>query len=187
MNRRTTARRAAVIGVAAIVATLAFAAPASAHSQLLATNPADGSSVTAPIDQVELTFNECVQGTFTTVVVSGPGSASYSDGHVQVIDDVVHQKVYPLRSGAYSVAWRAISADGHPVEGQFHFTVTLPPGEEPTAGPPKPGAATKSGGGHTYAWIGGGVAALLVVGAITTLAMRPRRHAPQKDDDMVDA
>jgi copper resistance protein C len=187
MNHRTTARRAAVIGVTAIVASLAFAAPASAHSQLLATNPTDGAAVTAPIDQVELTFNERVQGTFTTVVVSGPGSASYSDGHVQVIDDVVHQKVYPLGSGAYSVAWRAISADGHPVEGQFHFTVTLPPGEEPTAGPPKPGAATKSGGGHTYAWIGGGVAALLVVGAITTLAMRPRRHASQKDDDMVDA
>lgn len=187
MNQRPTARRAAVLALAAVVATLAFATPASAHSQLLGTNPADGAAITTPIDEVNLTFNERVQGTFTTVIVNGPDSASYSDGHVQVIDDVVHQKVYPLRSGPYSVAWRAISADGHPVEGQFRFTVTLPPGEEPTAGPPNPGAAAKTGGGHAYAWIGIGVAVLLVVGVITVVAMRPRRRATQNDDEMVDA
>src|SRR5262249_55547186 len=140
------ARRAGTLVVAACalaIASAAIATPANAHSVLLATKPTDTGVVTAPISEVTLTFNERVHGDFTTVVVNGPrpggsGSVSYSDGHVQVIDDVVHQKVYPLRSGDYQVSWRAISADGHPVEGQFGFKVALPANEEPQAGPPVP-------------------------------------------------
>jgi hypothetical protein len=49
-----------------------------------------------------------------------------------VVDDVVHQPVYPLRSGSYTVEWRVVSADTHPVQGRFEFTVALPPELEPT-------------------------------------------------------
>jgi len=121
--------------VAAITVTLAPALPAWAHSRLLQTAPAGSATVTAPVSEVTLTFNEHVHQQFSIVVVSGPGGVSYSDGHVQVVDDVVHQKVYPLRSGSYTVEWRVVSADTHPVQGTFGFTVTLPPGLEPTAAP----------------------------------------------------
>jgi copper resistance protein C len=190
------ARRLAT--VAALLALLtagsaALATPAYAHSQLLGTDPADGATVTSPISEIDLTYNERVQGTFTTVVVNGPGGVSYSEGHVQVTDDVVHQRVYPLRSGAYTVAWRAISADGHPVEGQFHFTVALPPGHEPTGGPPRSDGTTSSSGSHTGVWIGVGAGVLIAAGLIVTLLMRPRRgHDPDQSErtdsnDMADA
>jgi methionine-rich copper-binding protein CopC len=182
-NVRHAVTFAAASAIAAVVACAVLATPASAHSQLLTTNPADGAALTAPISEVDLTFNERVQGTFTTVVVRGPGDVSYSDGHVQVIDDVVHQRVYPLRSGSYEVAWRAISADGHPVEGQFAFTIALSAGEEPTAGPPHAASPATSGGGHTLAWVGGGIGGLVVIGVVIALMTKQRRHAPDHPDE----
>jgi methionine-rich copper-binding protein CopC len=115
------------------------AAPAWAHSQLLATTPADRATVTAPISEVTLTFNEPVQQRFTVVVVNGPGGVSYSHGPVRVVDTTVHQPVKPLRSGSYTVRWRVVSADSHPVEGTFGFTVALPAQGEPSARPSVPG------------------------------------------------
>ena len=165
------------IGVSGLVG-LATTGPAWAHSRLQHTSPADGSTVTAPIGEVVLTFNERVHGNFTTVVVTGPSGVSYSREHVQVIDDDVHQPVYPLHSGAYAVAWRAISADGHPVEGQFHFTVALPAGQEPAVNPPaspsRAAAATASAGGGGWLWAGVAVAVVAIAGVIGLLSRRRR-------------
>ena len=182
-----TVRHASVFMAAALamfIASLTVASPASAHSQLLATSPADGTTLSSPMAEVTLTFNERVRGTFTMVAVNGPliegsGTVSYSDGHAQVIDDVVHQKVYPLRSGAYSVAWRTISADGHPVEGLFHFTIALPAGDEPKDGPPTP-AATSGQTRGKIGWFLGGVAVVVIGGGVAALMMRRRsgKHQP---------
>jgi hypothetical protein len=159
-----------------IVVVLAAASPAWAHSRLEHTDPADGSTVTAQMSTVTLTFNEMVRGQFTTVVVTGPGKVSYSEGHVQVIDNDVHQKVYALHSGGYTVAWRAISADGHPVEGQFHFTVALPPGQEPTADPPASPVAASPGTGESHRlWLWGGAAVVVIVVAVLAVALTRRR------------
>jgi hypothetical protein len=159
-----------------IAVVLAAATPAWAHSRLQRTDPADGSTLSAQISTVTLTFNEMVRGQFTTVVVTGPGKVSYSEGHVQVIDDDVRQRVYPLHSGSYTVAWRAISADGHPVQGQFHFSMALPAGQEPTADPPATPGAAASGAGHAnHWWLWGGGAAVVVLAAVLALAFTRRR------------
>jgi hypothetical protein len=174
-GRRTWLPRLAAGAATIIVVVFAAATPAWAHSRLQHTDPADGSTLTAQISTVTLTFNEMVRGQFTTVVVDGPGKISYSEGHVQVIDDDVRQRVYPLRSGGYTVAWRAISADGHPVEGQFHFTVALPRGQEPTADPPATQAASSRTGGSNHWWLWGGAAAVIVLAAVVALTMTRRR------------
>jgi methionine-rich copper-binding protein CopC len=164
---------ATLAGVATGVGT---AGPAWAHSRLQRTDPADGSVIETQVQTVTLTFNERIHGNLSTVVVTGPGNVSYSDGPLRVIDDDAHQRVYPLKSGPYAVAWRAISADGHPVEGQFHFTVRLPPGQEPTAGPPVTRVAASAGahgGSRTWLWAAGGAVAVLAV-AVALLATRRR-------------
>jgi methionine-rich copper-binding protein CopC len=128
-----------VVLAVALATVLATPPAAWAHSRLLATTPPASATVTAPISEVTLTFNEPVQQRFSFVVVSGPGGRSYSHGPVRVVDTTVHQPVYPLKSGSYAVQWRVVSADGHPVQGRFGFTVALPTGLEPSAGPPSPG------------------------------------------------
>lgn len=168
---------------AVIAVTLAPALPAWAHSRLLQTVPAVSTTVTAPVSEVTLTFNEHVHQQFSVVVVSGPGGVSYSDGHVQVVDDVVHQKVYPLRSGSYTVEWRVVSADTHPVQGTFGFTVNLPPGLEPTAAPssPVPSRLATPVTGHRdapwWSWLLG--AAVIGTAGVVLVFMR-RRPAAQR-------
>jgi len=156
-----------------------LAAPASAawaHSTLLGTSPGDGEVVTTPIGEVVLTFNELVHQKFSTVVVTGPDGASYGNGSLQVIDAKVHQPVWPLHSGAYRVAWRVISADGHPVSGEFGFQVTLPPSLEPTADPPSPQAAPAAGGGGGGGTVWLAAAAVPIVALVVGLVLIGRRR-----------
>jgi copper resistance protein C len=182
---RALRRPAAALLTAAVVAVavLGPATPASAHSRLERTDPADGGTVTRPMSAITLTFNERVHGDFTTVVVTGPGSRSYSHGHVRVIDDNVYQDVYPLHSGSYTVAWRAISADGHPVDGRFAFTVTLPAGDEPSAYPPVAGPATPAThGSGSWPWIAAAAGGVIVVALGAVLVLRGRRRPVIADD-----
>jgi len=147
-------------------------APAWAHSRLLHTTPADGAAINEPTTQVVLTFNEMVKQRFTTVVVTGPDSVDYSQGPVRVVDTTVTQPVYPLRSGAYHVAWRAVSADGHPVQGEFRFTVALPPGTEPTATPPLPTLSASTHDTPWWPWLAGAATVLVVAAFFRVLAKR---------------
>jgi copper resistance protein C len=183
-QRRTGLLTAAAV-TGALVAVLTVAPPAWAHSRLLQTAPAASAAVTAPVSEVTLTFNEHVHQQFSVVVVAGPGGVSYSKGHVEVVDDVVHQPVYPLKSGSYTVEWRVVSADTHPVQGTFGFTMTLPPDLEPSAGPSTPApkslaTATKSGApGQWWPWLlaaaGLGLVAIVSIRLVRRRRPRPRR------------
>ncbi|WP_426513915.1 copper resistance CopC family protein [Dactylosporangium sp. McL0621] len=113
-----------VLLAAALLLLLAPAAPAFAHSRLVASDPADGAAVRAPLSAVALTFSDGVKQQFSTVVVTGPDGASYVDGSARVADRTLTQPLRPLPNGAVRVTWRTVSADGHPIEGQFSFTVS---------------------------------------------------------------
>jgi copper resistance protein C len=156
---------------------LSVPAPAFAHSQLLSTKPAGGATLTESASSVSLTFNEPVKQRFSTIVVNGPGGVSYSRGNVRVIDNTAYQDVYVLRSGSYTVAWRVVSADGHPVSGEFVFAVNLPARLEPTGSPPTNAPAAQqvaeSGTGSRW-WLS--VAGVLIAIILVTVALARRRR-----------
>ena len=112
---------------------VAAAAPASAHDELVATVPADGASVPAPRDVV-LRFSEPLLPEFNQVVLTGPDGRDVA-ADVEVDGATVTGRLpTDLVAGAYRVAWRASSGDGHPVSGRFGFTVVAAP--TPTATTP---------------------------------------------------
>ncbi|MFK3980749.1 copper resistance protein CopC [Micromonospora sp. NPDC050397] len=155
-------------GLAVLLAGLPVAAPVWAHSRLLGTDPADGTTVTSVLPAVTLTFNEVVRADLSTVLVERAADhTGYGDGPAQVVDHELRQPVRPLRSGDYRVAWRAISVDGHPVQGEFRFTVALPPDREPAAATPDKVRTPVAGGGGpaTWWWAAGAVVALVAVAA----------------------
>ncbi|MFJ6453045.1 copper resistance protein CopC [Paenarthrobacter sp. NPDC091669] len=117
--------------LAAVVAALAFAsallfsaAPASAHDVAESTTPANGTSVTDVPASVSITFNNRPLAQFSGVTVTA-GGENWADGPVEIIDN---QAVQKLREGApageYTVVWRVVSSDSHPIEGTFTFTAT---------------------------------------------------------------
>jgi copper resistance protein C len=165
------------VALAGIV--LSVPAPAFAHSQLVSTKPAGGATLTESASSVSLTFNEPVKQRFSTIVVNGPGAVSYSRGNVRVIDNTAYQDVYALRSGSYTVAWRVVSADGHPVSGEFAFTVSLPPQLEPTGSPPTNAPAAQqvadASGTGLWWWLAVGGVFIAIILVTVALARRRRR------------
>ncbi|WP_245563579.1 copper resistance CopC family protein [Longispora albida] len=176
-------KRALVVSALAAAGVLAFAAPAAAHSSLNSTNPTDGATITTPISDVKLRFNEPVDGRFSTVAVNGPGGVSYSTGKLTVTDTEVSQPVKPLKAGKYDVAWRVVSADGHPISGTFTFTAdvlaapaAVPGDPEPSDGPVKPVKKEKedSYAASGWLWWAAGGGALLAIGALVFVLLRGR-------------
>jgi copper transport protein len=111
----------------ALLSVLAVARPASAHAVLEHTSPASGAVLAHPPRQVSLAFGEPV--TFEA------GAIKVYDRHLDRVDSgrvfhpggqaktvSVHLKA-KLGQGTYTVTWRVISADSHPVSGGFRFSI----------------------------------------------------------------
>ncbi|MEU1807473.1 copper resistance CopC family protein [Micromonospora aurantiaca (nom. illeg.)] len=146
-TRSVTALLAAVLTALLLVP----AAPAAAHNSLQEATPARDARLTAAPTQVTLRFLQRLNPSFTTIAVSDaaqrtvPTSAPAVDGTTGTvtIDE-------PLANGTYTVAYRVVSRDGHPVQGSYRFTVADPAAPAPSA-PASTGASTAAGAGGTAA------------------------------------
>lgn len=132
--------------LAAVLFTL-FGTPqtAAAHNALVSTSPGDGKTVAKPPTSIVLTFNEPAIKTGTKVLVIGPEGVSAVVGDPKLVDNTVEQDLAPeLPAGEYEVEWRVTSADGHPINGRFTFTVRTGtvPDPSPTPSPPASTAST---------------------------------------------
>lgn len=115
-------RRLAIIGLLC-VAFLAVAVPATAHTALKKSTPADGSTVDRAVRRVVLTFNEPIEpaGQGAQLLDS---TGTTVDADVTVDGAVVTiRPAEPLTSGGHGVRWAVRSGDGHPVRGTVRFTV----------------------------------------------------------------
>ncbi len=158
--------RAALLVVTAVLALLAGAGPAAAHDALVGSDPADGASLaTAPV-QVRLMFTEEPQAAVATV--TGPTRGRWEARPAEVLGNEVTVPLRPLGpAGRYTVGYRVVSSDGHPVTGTVRFILTQPGvGQAARAGqaaPAAPPAAADDGAMRAWPWIAG-AAVLLVLG-----------------------
>jgi copper transport protein len=125
MSRAT---RLAASAALALGLALAAAPAASAHAILLRTEPSPQTTVKQSPTAVKLHFSEAVEAAFGAVRlfdVDGhrvdSGKLSRADGDKEVDLPVPH-----LKDGSYTLTWRVVSADGHPVHGGFSFYVGAP-------------------------------------------------------------
>ncbi|MEU0470696.1 copper resistance protein CopC [Amycolatopsis sp. NPDC006131] len=121
----------------AAVTLLAAANPASAHTQLIGSDPAEGASLPVAPQQIRLTFNEPVQTGFSTVTVTGPDGMTWIVGQPEVHNTVVSVPVQPTGPpGQYTIGYRVLSDDGHPVSGTVRFALSNPAAAPPTTSSP---------------------------------------------------
>ena len=121
-------RHFALLGLA-LLATLLLsvvgALPASAHSTLLSQTPEDGAELDEVPEAVVLTFNEDITDLGSDIVITGPDGEDASGDDTTIDGAEVSRPVADdLSAGEYSVDWRVVSADGHPISGEFTFTLT---------------------------------------------------------------
>jgi methionine-rich copper-binding protein CopC len=160
----------------------ALAAPASAHNSLTGSNPADKAALDAGPAEIVLTFDQPVQegDGLNSVAVTGPDGEQWQGGAATVASNVVTAPVRELGpSGTYTIGYRIVSADGHPVSGELTFTVNTAgngtPAAEGDAGwiDMNPSADSDSGddGGGMPVWVWL-VGAVVLLGAGLFVALR---------------
>ena len=132
-------------GLLALLVPVLMATTAQAHAVLVSISPADGAQLAKAPTQVVLTFDEAVSTSFATVAVTGPSGGSVVSGRATVDGAKVTQALKSgLTSGTYSVAYRVVSDDGHPVSDRTTFTLTLPAASTPAASTPAPSPSSTS-------------------------------------------
>ncbi|MGW2831312.1 copper resistance protein CopC [Streptomyces sp. NPDC001286] len=119
-----------LLGALLVLLVLGGAGPASAHAALKSTDPEDGSVLKSAPRRITLTFTESVGLLDDSFRVLDPhnkrvrtGRAEHGPGGSDTARVTLPAE---LARGTYVVAWRAVSADSHPVSGAFTFSVGKP-------------------------------------------------------------
>lgn len=171
-----------VLGAVVVAATTALALavpPASAHTTVKSTRPANGERLEAAPPELELVFSEPVRD--VTVEVESP-SGTAEAGAVTEDGAVVTADLPDDGDGQYVVSFSVASRDGHRVAGELRYAV----GEdvvddrrhlgpvEPTLEPVDPAAEGGDGGtdGARDGLLAGGV--LVLVAAVVAVLVRHR-------------
>jgi copper transport protein len=114
---------------AAALSVLIMASPAAAHAVLVSSSPADGAIVARAPARVAATFDEPVGVSADSLRVFSPGGARVDTGgtvHGSKPEVIAVALDSGLGRGTYTVSWHVISADSHPVQGAFSFSIGAP-------------------------------------------------------------
>ncbi|PWW42282.1 MULTISPECIES: copper resistance CopC/CopD family protein [Paenibacillus] len=105
---------------------------ASAHAYIVQASPGEDELVATAPEQLTLEFNESLQTAFFDIKITAPDGTQADDGNVHVDEARPHILETGLRTGlgngTYAVNWKAVSADGHPIQGAYVFHIGEPSG-----------------------------------------------------------
>jgi methionine-rich copper-binding protein CopC len=182
---------------------LASAAPAAAHDNLISSTPEAGSTVGVSPAEISLTFSgELLTATSAVVIeVTSPDGQNIAEGEPAVDGTTVTQTLTASQSaGVFTVLWRVVSSDGHPISDQYTYTVeavTIPtstptPGEtsEPTPEPSPTATATEAAGSDVHSGPSGGgvflpilalVSGVVIVGGALVVVLMVARERRRRD------
>lgn len=109
---------------------LGGAGSASAHATLTKAEPADVSVLKTAPKQITLTFSETVSLSDGSLRVLSPKNVRVDRGAVTHAGKKADTARVMLRGklpeGTYTVSWRVVSSDSHPISGAFTFSVGQP-------------------------------------------------------------
>lgn len=132
----------------ALLGLVAVAGPASAHAQLVSITPADGAVLTTAPTSVVLVFDDTVAPNLAVVTVKNASGANLADGKAATDGAKVTQALAAdLPAGSYTISWKVVSDDGHPVSKTSTFTLK----EAGVATPLTSGTTDGSGGATSSA------------------------------------
>ncbi|ETT58057.1 copper resistance protein CopC [Paenibacillus sp. FSL H8-0457] len=109
---------------------LVFPTATWAHSKLESSTPAADAKITESVKEVNLSFNENIDENLSTLKVKNAQGEEVEVSEVKVNQNTMAGTLAgPLPSGSYTVEWKIVGGDGHPVDGTYAFEVDAPEGE----------------------------------------------------------
>ena len=184
-------KRAITIVALTVGVVLVSAAPAQAHSYLIASTPVEGDTLTRLPEEFSVTANESLldlvgDGTgFGMQIVDATGRF-YGDGCLTIGVSSLSTSAALGEAGSYELVWQIVSADGHPVSGTIPFDwapdADFVPSESYAAPPlceaegelPEPVEVVEETDYSSALWIGGAALAVLLAVGVTVFLTRRR-------------
>jgi copper transport protein len=133
--------RLTVAGISALLVSLALAATAFGHAELVRTDPPEGTTLERSPRAVLLTFSEEIEPALVRLEVRDAAGRRVDRGgpfHPDGREEVVAAALTPRLEGTLVARYRVISEDGHPVAKSLRFRVRPRPAAEEQAAPPAP-------------------------------------------------
>lgn len=173
--------KALVVLTLAGLGMFALATPAFAHNSLTSSNPVDKAVLDTGPGEIVLTFDQPMQEGegLNSIAVTGPDGEQWQGGAATVKSNVVSAPLRELGpSGTYTVGYRILSADGHPVSGELTFNVNSAGNGTPAAegdpgwidmNPSEDSDSGDDGGMPVWVWL---VGAAVLLGAGLFVALR---------------
>lgn len=175
--------RGGVRALLALVACVLLAgvghSPAGAHTDLVGTSPAAGSQVAAPVGVVSLEFSSVLVPEVSRIEVIDDAGNELTAGPTAVLGSRASATLASSAAGEYEVAYRVVSADGHPVVGSFRFVVArtsstpgaarvavTSPAAQPVSAVGAAGSRPTGGAGRVLPVVAGALVVLLVLGRV---------------------
>ena len=193
------ALRAIVVSLVALACWMTGSGIAGAHTALTNSDPAKDATLTAPPTAITLTFSEDLNPAFANVVLNSADGRNWISAPPRVDGPKLNASVRAdlPGNGVYTVAYRVVSADGHPVSGSFAFTVagapvtprpaTTPADTSPStttaASKPEPEPQASAGSDTKTTILSAGAAGLAIGGAIAFWQSRRHRRSHKFDDE----
>ena len=105
-------------------AALATAPAAAAHDELVSTVPAAGERLDEAPAELELTFSSALMDLGNQIQVLDADGRNWAESAPVLSRETLVQPLpAEMPNGEYSVRWRAVSSDGHPITGSYEFLV----------------------------------------------------------------
>ncbi len=99
---------------------------AMAHAALVKSEPPRRATLSAPPKQIQLWFNERIEGSYASVTVEDSNKKLVTENSPEAIADDPKSVVLSLpqiHPGRYTVHYRVMSVDGHVIESEYDFSV----------------------------------------------------------------
>jgi len=181
LSRRTRRLPGLLVAAAAVALLVAAPVPAYAHDELIGSDPENGVVLDVAPEQIDLRYSAepLAEPGSTQVRVVDPAGAEVQSGDPEVVDNGVIQAISADSAavGTYTVTWRVVSSDGHPISGELTFSV----GEESEPVAPQDDVDAPSDAilppVATVVWIVIGLVVVALGGAlVAVLTVRARRR-----------
>lgn len=188
-RRRRRTRSLAVATLAGALLSLAATSPAFAHDELIGSSPEAGQVLDAAPTEVVLDFSNDIIEAGTAVIVVDHHGEEIAVGDPVIAGPTVTASLPGDLEGDYQVRWRAVSSDGHPIEGTIDFGVGAEatgaweeqaPHSDAAEEPDETDADDAADTGVADGWVIAGAVVLLLalIATITGVIVRAKRKAP---------
>ncbi|MBU5672568.1 copper resistance protein CopC [Paenibacillus sp. MSJ-6] len=114
-----------VVGVLLAFVLLVTPHSAFAHTHMVSSSPEKDEQVEQPIHQIQLDFHTDIAPLSSFTVTGEQGAIELEEIQVEGAR-MTGLLAGDLENGTYTVDWKIVGEDGHPMEGSYSFSVNVP-------------------------------------------------------------